>query len=87
MIDYMISYFVRVAPLLWPHAVLIIVAAWLGARSCTAVMSTAAALAVAAVATLLYSALQNGVAPEWRPVFPALLLRTSFARSLTTRRS
>lgn len=60
----MIRYFAQVAGLLWPHALLILMASWLGVRARTIAASIMSGAGAAVLATLVYWVIQNGIAPE-----------------------
>ncbi len=79
----MIASFILAAPLLWPHALLILLASWLGARRRTFLASSWVGVGAAVVATLVYWALRNGVVADRRDPIPGQLAANFLAGSLS----
>jgi len=61
---------IQVAPLLWPHGLLILLASWLGAQTRTFLASFGLGVGAAVVATLVYWALQNGAVSDRQDPIP-----------------
>ncbi len=78
----MIDYFLRVAALLWPHALLIVATSWLGGRSRTLFLSTLIGITAALVAALIYWLIQNGIAPDHEPLVSGQLVALIIAGAL-----
>jgi len=60
----MIDDFTRIAPLLWPHYVFILLASWFGARSRTLMASVLVGASATALVTLVYYLVHNGVVAD-----------------------
>ena len=60
----MIESFLMVAPRLWPHALLIVVASLMGVQARSLLTSTGAGAGLAMMAMLAYLLIQNGIAPD-----------------------
>lgn len=79
----MIHYFTQVAVLLWPHALLILLASWLGVRVRTYAAAAVVGTGVAVLATLVYWNLQNGIAADRDAPFAGQLLALFLAGAVS----